>query len=457
MALLVLLLGIVSGSSVAPTNSGATSLREGSRQGAVVFPLSISASRRYLVDRRGRPFLITGDAPQALIGNLSVRDAAAYIADRKRIGFNALWVNLLCAKYTGCRDDGTTFDGIKPFTRAGDLSTPNPAYFARADAILRLAARAGIAVFLDPIETGSWLTVLRANGVAKDFAYGQFLGRRYRKFGNIVWLNGNDFQTWKRAQDDDDVVLAVAKGIHSVDPGHLQTVELNYFVSASRDDPRWNSVLGLDLAYTYAPTYAEVLQEYARTPPMPVFMGEAGYEFEQNNPAISYGSPGVLRREEYWTALSGAAGQFYGNHYIWGFAAGWRSHLDTTGTHELALLAHFLGRYPWYRLVPDTQHAVVIAGFGSFTSQGNVASSAYVTTAYVPGGSLALSYLPAGGRVTVDLGTFRGPVSAQWFDPTNGTFRAVPKIQANHGTASYISPARNSGGASDWVLVLQAH
>src|SRR4029077_422081 len=112
----------------------------------------------------------------------------------------------------------------------------------------------------------------------------------------------------------------------------------------SRDDPRWSTVLGLDAAYTYAPTYAEVLKEYGRKPALPVFMAEAGYEFEQNTPAISYGTPDVLRRQEYWTALSGAAGQFYGNHYIWGFAAGWHEHLDTTGTHELLLLVRLLER-----------------------------------------------------------------------------------------------------------------
>src|SRR5206468_392169 len=140
------------------------------------------------VDQHNRPFLIVGDSPQAMIGNLNVADAATYIANRKAAGFNALWVNLLCAKYTGCRSDGTTFDGIAPFTPPGDLSTPNPAYFARADEMIRLAASAGIVVFLDPIETGGWLGVLRTNGLAKARAYGKFLGTRYKSFGNIVWI-----------------------------------------------------------------------------------------------------------------------------------------------------------------------------------------------------------------------------------------------------------------------------
>ena len=213
--------------------------------GGVAFPLKPSKNRRYLVDQHNSPFLVVGDSPQALIGNLSVQDAASFIADRKAAGFNALWVNLLCASYTGCRDDGTTFDGIAPFTTAGDLSTPNPAYFARADAIIRLAAKAGIAVFLDPIETGGWLTVLRSNGPAKAQAYGRFLGERYKSFANIVWFNGNDFQSW-RDPSDDAVALAVAQGIRTADPVHIQTVELDASTSGSFDDPLWRPIVSLD-------------------------------------------------------------------------------------------------------------------------------------------------------------------------------------------------------------------
>ena len=71
---------------------------------------------------------------------------------------------------------------------------------------------------------------LRNNGVQAAFAYGQYLGKRYQRFANILWLNGNDFNTWKNSTDD-ALVQAVAKGIHSVDPDQLQTVELNVFNS----------------------------------------------------------------------------------------------------------------------------------------------------------------------------------------------------------------------------------
>ena len=422
--------------------------------GKFVYPLKPSSNHRYLVDQHNVPFMIVGDSPQAMIGDLSVSDAGAFIANRKAAGFNSLWVNLLCAKYTGCRDDGSTADGIKPFTVPGDLSTPNPAYFSRADTIIRLAARAGIVVFLDPIETGSWLGVLRTNGAAKDRAYGRFLGARYRKFGNIVWFNGNDFQTWSTPSDD-AVVLAVAEGIQSVDHAHIQTVELDYPRSGSLDDALWRSVIGLDAAYTYYPTYAQVLHEYNRTPVLPVFMVEAGYEFEQNSSSISKGDPPILRRQEYWSALSGAAGQLYGNHYTWQFTHGWQDHLDTPGSAQLGYLARLLARTPWFRLVPDQDHRIVTAGYGTFTSDGNVGSSDYVTTASTRDGSLAISYLPTGGTIVVDMARLARPVRARWFDPTNGTYAPIADTRFSKAAKVQLTaPGKNSGGDRDWVLVL---
>jgi len=440
--------------AVYPSDSRAHTTSPSTRTYA--YPLKLSANRRYLVDQRNTPFLIVGDSPQSLIGNLSLEEAAAYIADRKAARFNALWVDLLCVKYTGCRSDGSTVDGIQPFTKAGDLSTPNPRYFARARAAVELAAKSGVVIFLDPIETGGWLPVLRANGIAKDYAYGRFLGKSFANFANIVWASGNDFQTWHNATDDADV-LAVARGIHSLEPSRLQTVELNYPRSSSLDDARWRPLVDLDAAYTYYPTYAEVLKEYDRRSFLPVYMAEAGYEFEQNLPSISKGDPPILRRQEYWSMLSGSSGQFYGNHYTWQFAESWQHHLDTTGSRQVGYLAKLFESLQWFRLVPDQRHRIVTAGYGRFAVAGGVGTSDYVTTAATPDDSLAVSYLPSGGTISVDMARFTGPVTGRWYDPTRGTYVAVSGSPFRHaGSVRLTPPGRNADGAPDWVLVLTA-
>ena len=424
---------------------------------AYKFPLRVAPSKRYLVDQANRPFLLVGDSPQALIGDLSTHDAAVYIANRRSYGIDALWVNLLCAKYTGCRSDAKTHDGIPPFTKSGDLSTPNPAYFARAESMVRLAAKADMVVFLDPIETGSWLATLRSNGLAKAYAYGQFLGRRFRSSPNIVWMHGNDFQTWK-SDGDDELVLAVARGIRSVDKVHLQTVELNYLESGSLDDARWRPLIGIDCAYTYMPTYARVLEEYDRSSHIPVVMIEAGYEAEQNTSSISRGDPPILRRQEYWSMLSGAFGQFYGNHSTWQFIDGWQNQLNTTGSADLRRLVQLFADRPWYKLVPDRSHAFVVAGYGTFTDQGNVGSNDYVTAAVTSDGTLGMAYLPTRATITVDLSRLRRSVTGSWFDPTSGTFTPIPQAALDQGGRVQLTPpGANHAGDDDWVVVLSAH
>jgi hypothetical protein len=416
------------------------------------FPLKVGATGRYLIDRDGRPFLIVGDSPQALMVDLSETQAEHFFANREAAGFNSVWVNLLCDEYTGGRANGTTYDGIAPFTTAGDLATPNPAYFERVDAMIRLAAKHHLAVFLDPIETGGWLKVLQGNGTAKAFAYGRYLGLRYRRYPNIVWLSGNDFQTWRNPADD-ALVLAVAKGIKSVDPDQLQTVELNYLTSMSLDDPRWRGIAALNAAYSYSPTYAEVLKGYERHDHVPVFMIEANYEGEH-----AYTGPETLRRQEYWTMLSGATGQFYGNKYTWQFLPAWSRYLDTVGSRQMTFLVNLFAGRPWFDLVPDTGHRLVVAGYGAYSDSGDVNTNDYVTAARTPDGRLAIAYLPTDHPVVVDMRRMAGPrVRADWYDPTSGRYRAItgPPL-ARSARRTFTPPGKNQGGDHDWVLVLTA-
>ena len=66
--------------------------------GPPVFPLKVSANKRYLVDQNNVPFLIVGDTPQGLMGRLTGHDAEIYFADRDAHGFNtAGWIDVTCA------------------------------------------------------------------------------------------------------------------------------------------------------------------------------------------------------------------------------------------------------------------------------------------------------------------------------------------------------------------------
>lgn len=418
------------------------------------FPLKASDNNRFLVDQNNVPFMMVGDSPQSLIGNLTTDDAAFFMDNRQSYGVNALWINLLCDSYTACRSDGTTYDGIAPFTTPGDLSTPNPAFFDRAATMIDLASARGMAVMLDPIETGGWLGVLDDNGVAKARAYGRFLGQRFKHFKNIIWQSGNDFQSW-RDPNQDRLVAAVANGIKDTDTNHIHTIELDYYVSASADDSRWRQIIGLDATYTYRPTYAKLLSEYARANYKPVYMVEANYEFEHNG-GTDGGSTQNLRRQEYWTMLSGATGQLYGSAYSWTFQSGWQDHLDTIGIQQLCYMRQLFQSQPWYGLVPDRAHEVLTNGFGHFSKTDPIPDDTYATAAATADGTLVMAYLPSIRKVTVDMSKLAAPATGQWFDPTNATYSTISGSPfQNAGKMKFTPPGDNSAGDGDWVLILK--
>ena len=432
------------------------------------YPLKVSANGRYLVDQNNIPFLIVGDTPQGLMGQLTEAQAESYFADRQAHGFNTMgWIDVACeGNDFRSNKEGTTPDGIRPFTgyvSGGtdyahyDLTKPNEAYFTRLDHVVTLAAKHDIWVFIDPIETIGWLVTLRNNGLAAAYAYGQYLGKRYKSFPNVAWLNGNDFNTWKDPKDD-ALVQAVAKGIKSTDPGHLQTVELNIFTSSSFDDPTWVPLISLNSTYTYSPTYMQMLHSYNQTPVAPTYLVEAHYDWEDVGKPPDYGTPSVLRREEYWTMLSGGTGQFYGNRYTWSFVSGWESHIDTVGVTQLTIWKEFFSSLPWQDLVPDQKHAAVTAGLGTYGDlQTRVSKSDYCTAAKTPDGSFVLAYMPTAREITVNMASLKAPANAQWFDPTNGTYTAIPGGPfANTGSRHFTPPGNNHAGEGDWALLLVA-
>ncbi|HEU5069720.1 MAG TPA: LamG-like jellyroll fold domain-containing protein, partial [Verrucomicrobiae bacterium] len=328
------------------------------------------------------------------------------------------------------------------------------AYFAHVDNILRMAATNGLQIMLDALETGDWMDAARANGTDGCRRFGQYLGERYKDFPNLIWITGNDFQTW-RTPADDAVATAVTLGILDRDTNHLQTTELDYFVSQSLDDPNWWPIVSLNSTYTYYPSYAETLEAYNQTNFVPVYFLEAHYEYEDVGGEL--GTPNVLRRQEYWSLLSGAnGGHMYGNYWTWTFRAGWQGYLNSPGVAELAYVKTFFGSRRWYDLVPDQSHALVTDGYGTFATAGLVSANDYATAAKTPDGTLGICYLPTPRPITVDLTQMSGPVTARWFDATQGTYLGIagsPFI--NTGLVTFTPPATNSGGDGDWVLVLE--
>jgi hypothetical protein len=435
--------------------------------GAVAFPLKDSANGRYLVDQNNVPFLMVGDGPHSMITNVTVADATTYMADRAAHGVNTLWVELLSNDYVGGRPNGCTLDNICPFTGklsngTYDITTPNPAYLARVDTLVNIAASKGIVILLDSLETGGWITTFEQNGNAAANAYGQAIGTHFSGSPNIIWILGNDFQTWNTSSTDNALAQEVMTGIAAKDAKHLQTTELNFDLSGSLDDTLLVPNTKMAGAYTYYPTYFEVLQEYnSPAPTVPVFLEETYYKgVTYGNQVPTSASDLMLRKAAYWTVTSGGLAGFLGGTQYYDFHAGWQAGIDTASQTQLGYWRTFVTSLAWYKLVPDQNHVVVTAGFGTPTGNrtGNMQTDNYVTAASAADGSMIVAYCPANAVITVDMTRLNGAATARWYDPTNNTFQAIiGSPLANTGTHNFTTPGPNSTGDPDWMLVLQTN
>ena len=420
--------------------------------GGSEFPLSVHASGRYLVRANGEPFYMVACSPQAAIVNLvptdetNPPDAGTFFAARQAQGFNTCWINLLCSGYTGGRGNGSTYDGIVPFTGGGYyFSNPNEPYFARVDAIVQIATDHGFLVVLDPVEFRDFGDAAIVNGTSVCNTYGQYLGERYSAFDNVAWMHGNDYTSnyWSTY---DAYLTKVSEGIRTAAPNMLQTIELDQDDS-SLDNASWVSLIDYNCAYPYHtnPFYHELWDDYTRSPHLPNVMVESYYEGEGANARD-------IRRQAYWTLCCGVTGYYYGNAYEWTIPTGWQNHLtspDALGADHMRHYADFIADIAWHTLVPDSSHTLLTANYGTDDGGDN-----YCLAAKSADGTLGLVFITFATNVTTNLNQMAGAVTAQWYDPTNGTYSSAGSGLT--GSHQFTHPGNNSAGAPDWALLLEA-
>ncbi|MET0384934.1 MAG: DUF4038 domain-containing protein [Polyangiales bacterium] len=414
----------------------------------VEFPLHVSRNRRYLVDRAGQPFLINQAASWGLVQSLSTADARSYLDGLVARGWNSVLVSVISndARMPG---EPPAWQGIDPFTRRWDFSTANPEYFEHADEVFELARERGLLLNVVPCYLGfvddatqGWADELlgEANDVDKSRAYGRFLGARYRRFDNLVWVAGGD-QEPARGSRLEAHMRAIVDGIREADPDHLWTAHWDGLGEGSyaSENPSFADVIDLDgyYAFNHDLTYRKDLAAYARTPTRPLFHLDMSYETEEG------GSPSNIRRKAYSGVLSGAFGSSFNAGPSWYLFENWRR-VDSQGSIETTHWYRLFASRPWYELVPDTDHAAVSDDYGSFGSTG------YVSAAHTSDWRLVVAYLPEGSRITVDLGRLSATrVRAYWYDPSTGRARE-PEEHAAEGTHTFNAPSSDS-----WVLLVE--
>ena len=209
----------------------------------------------------------------------------------------------------------------------------------------------------------------------------------------------------------------------------------------------------LDAAYTYYPTYAEVLQGLQTAPPRCRSSWSRRTTSSSKQRRISprraadAAPPGVLE------ALSGAAGAVLRQPLHLAV----RERLAAAPRHDRQRSAR-LPRRTSSRKCPGSPRPrpgprIVMAGYGTFAA---AAASTRATTSPLlrPRRNLAISYLPQRG-VSRSRWPACGLARAQWYDPANGTQRQVPWSPfAAGGSVALTAPGASADGDPDRVLVL---
>ena len=412
-----------------------------------VFPLRVDAGRRGLEDKQGRRFVVTGDSAWSLIAELRSGDVASYLDDRAARGFNAVIVSLIEHKFAV--NAPADREGIQPFA-AGNLRHPNIQYFEKAHAVIAEAGRRGIAVWLCPAYLGwdggdeGFFNRINAAGPAALHEYGRFVGRQFKDLPNIIWLLGGDYAFPETSRWLGDELAAGLRegGARQLMSAHGgQTPATQTF-----GDRPW---LDIETVYSYAPDMHPLLvAAYRRAPVRPFVLIESTYENEHD------ATPSLIRRQAWTAMLSGAAGQFFGNNPIWHFdgptlfpfPGDWRQALDSTGAHDMARLAAWLGATAG-RLTPDTGARLRVSGDATppvvaRTDDGTTIAY-FVDRPRDRGEGVEVSIEEAAGK------------SVAWLNPARSTV-ATPadELPAADGVRRFRVPVDNGTGATDWVLVV---
>ena len=177
--------------------------------------VEIAPGGHHLRHGDGGPFFWLADTGWLLLSRLTREEAAVYLDDRRRRGFNVVQAMLLPG--LPCRN-AYGWEPCADLDPARPLAGPaRDGYWEHVDFVLDLAAERGMHLALVP----AWGAVVRRGHLTAEraAAYGAWLGRRYRGAQNVFWLNGGD----ERGDRNPDVWHALGNALKEADPDHLMT------------------------------------------------------------------------------------------------------------------------------------------------------------------------------------------------------------------------------------------
>jgi hypothetical protein len=442
---------------------------------------------RFLAYADGTPFFWLGDTGWEMIHRLTREEISYYYAKRLEQGFNVIQTVVLAE-----------FDGLKTLNAYGmlPLTDHNPAHLAitpgssiskqgeydywdHVDFAIAEAERQGLYVALLPCW-GEYV-VPRVGGAIfhskeEAYAYGNFLGKRYRDKKNIIWILGGDRLPDEIPQGV-ELWRAMAKGIADGSNGaHDMKAATDYSSTlmthhCSQSSSKWfqqDEWLDFNMwgsyhdNYNISKAFEQVIADHSLPIIKPTINGEPAYEEHPVNWIPSNGNftSYDVRQIAYWSVFAGAFGHTYGCNPIWQFYDSgrstnyfahipWKKALDTEGAQQLKYLKRLILSRPSLDRLPA--NSIITEGEGT-------GGDHCVATL---GKGFAFVYLPTGRPVKVALNKIGdGLIKAWWYNPRNGEATLIGEFKGGElikfsppGISKELSWLKTGRGC-DWVLVL---
>ena len=424
--------------------------------------LRVSDNHRYLVQSDGTPFFWLGDTGWELFHRLTVKEANVYLKARKSQGFNVIQAVALAE-----------FDSLHSPNAYGVISLenddplkPREAYFAHVDSIIDLAATYDLYIGLlptwgDKIFKDKWGIGPEIFNTNNAYAYGQWIGNRYKDKWNIIWIlggdrtprNDNDVEIWRR------MAAGVQDGVGGKDKAFMTFHPQPNKVEDGGSSKWFHQDEWLDMNMFQTGhcrennVWERIAVAYNKTPTKPVIDGEPIYEDHPvcfNERDLGTSSAYDVRRNAYLDIFSGTCGHTYGCHDVWQFYDtsktpingphyAWKVALNLPGANQMKYLKHISSSRPIQDRVLNT--TMIIDPLYEHNRVLSIRGKDYI-----------MVYSSEGYSFELKLGNINGKkLQTYWYDPKNGK-SIKSDIVENKGIKRFIPP--NKGYGKDWVLVL---
>ena len=424
--------------------------------------LRVSENGRYLM-QGDKPFFWLGDTAWLMLQKLDEAQMRTYLRNRKEKGYNVIQT-VLVHIFTG--NGSSLAPGVKDVRETS--------YWDFVDKALDMAEEMGLYLGLLP-AWGSMVKegVLNRGNITE---YAEFLGKRFRKRSNIIWILGGDI----RGDDVQEVYVKEADILKQYNPKRLITyhpfgrtssslwfhemswLDFNMFQSGHRRYDQaslgeWDDNSGKETFFG-EDNWRYVERDHSYNSMKPTLDAEPSYEgIPQglHNPRNPYWEEWDVRRYAYWSVFAGAAGHTYGSNAImqfymesegkgaYGVREVWQDAMHHPGAAQMQYLRKLMESVDFVNGKPNDRLLL----YGQ--------KERYHRIAVFAGKDYVLCYDYSGDQFLLDLSDYMDrTMDAYWMNPQDGTYSYITTLKDVQKWLA--SPVSRKDKANDWVLVLKA-